>query len=198
MTVSEDVLRIWMQDAKSYLHRYWNHPHYDDIVATAYLTMWEALSRAPEGSVRDVKGYAMRAAWNGAQAYLSSPANEHRTFNIFKKKEVVPSLSLQAVEAGHYPEWAPCGLRQPDFVPALLERIDAEREMAKLSPKRRVAIWLCAYQGLTRDEACAQLGWLRSRIDYYLRGVSREAVPCSHPGGWRPREIHRDAKGHFR
>jgi hypothetical protein len=51
MSVSDDVLRVWMADAKKYLHRYWDHPHYDDIVAEAYLTMWEALAAADEAGV---------------------------------------------------------------------------------------------------------------------------------------------------
>lgn len=186
MTISEDVLRIWMADAKRYLHRYWDHPHYDDIVAEAYLTMWEALSRADAARVKDVHGYAMRAAWNGAQAYLSSPRNEHRTWNIFKQKPVTPHLSLDGVIAGHYEEWTPRRLVEPDFVPALIERLAAEQELAKLSPPRRAALLLCAVQGLTRWEACRQLGWSRTRIDYYLRGVSRQAVPNSHPGPGGP------------
>lgn len=202
MTLPEDTLRIWMQDAKGYMHRYWSHPHYDDIVAEAYLTMWEAISRAPEGTVRDLHGYAMRAAWNGAQAYLSSPRNEQRTYNVFKKKACVPSLSLEAVRERHYPEWSPAQTTCPDFVPPLIERIDAEAELARMSPKRRAAIWLCAYQGLTRDEARAELGWSRDKIDKILCGVSRDAIPYAHPGGWRgtveQMNRRRDEKGRLR
>jgi hypothetical protein len=42
--ISEDSLRIWLADAKRFLHRYWDHPYYDDLIGEAYLTMWEALS----------------------------------------------------------------------------------------------------------------------------------------------------------
>jgi DNA-directed RNA polymerase specialized sigma24 family protein len=198
MTISEDVLRVWMQEAKKCLRRYWDHPHFDDIVATAYLAMWEAISKAEEGSIRDVRGYAMRAAWYGAQAFLSSPANAQRTYNVFKQKPVAPTLYLEDVRNGRHQEWSPSRLVEPDFVPPLLERLAAEADLAKLSPKRRAAIWLCAYRGLTRDEACAQLGWPRHRIDFYLKGISRDAVPYSHPGGWKPRqETKRDEAGRF-
>lgn len=199
MTISEDVLKIWMREVKKYLHRYWSHSHYDDIVAEAYLTMWEALSRAPEGSVRDVKAYAMRAAWNGAQAYLSSPANEQRTYNVFHKTECTPGLSLEGVIAGYYPEWAPHWLRQPDFVPALIERLAAEDELAKMKPARRAALLLCAYHGYTRYEAMEQLGFSRTKIDKLLCGISREAIPYTHPIGGRPdwTKRQRGANGQF-
>lgn len=200
MQLSDDVIRVWMGDVRRYLRRYFDHPHFDDIVAEAYLTMWEALTAADENQVRDVKAFAMRAAWYGAQNYLSSPRNDARTYNVFKKKAVTPLLSLEGVIAGHYEEWTPSRMREPDFVPLLIERIAAEQELAKLSPARRTAILLCAYHGLTRREACEQLGWSRTRIDYYLRGISRDAVPSSHPGPGAPKNWHlreRNERGQF-
>jgi DNA-directed RNA polymerase specialized sigma24 family protein len=187
MTVSDDTLRVWMQDAKQYLHRYWNHPAYEDIVAEAYLTMWEAISRIPQGTVANVQGYAMRAAWNGAQAYLSSPRNDHRTYNVFKHKECRPQLYLQDVLDAHPDpeEWLPQRLVEPDFVPPLIERLAAEAELAQLKPAKRAALVLCCLHGLTREEARLQLGWSRSKIDKVLARVPFAAIPYAHPGGWR-------------
>ncbi len=199
--VPEIVLKVWMKDVKKRLHRYWDHPEYDDIVAEAYMTMWEALSRADAEKVRDVHGYAMRAAWLGAQAFLGGPRNGARTWNIFKKTPVTPLLSLDGVIAGHYEEWTPRRMIEPDFVPALIERLVAEAVLSGFSPARQTVILLCAYHGLTRWEACEQLGWSRNRIDYYLQGVSRQAIPYAHPGPGAPKNWptrQRDERGCFR
>lgn len=195
MTLSEDVLRIWMKDARRQLRRYRDHSHWEDIAAEAYLTMWEAISRAQEDSIRDLHGYAMRAAWNGAQGYLSSPANEHRTYNVYHRTEVIPSLSLEAVVAGHYPEWCPRGLVEPDFVPRLIERLAALEELARVEPSKRAALILCCLEEMTREEARLQLGWPRWKIDRVLRRVSSAAIPYAHPGGSARRGSH-CAKGH--
>jgi DNA-directed RNA polymerase specialized sigma24 family protein len=197
MTVSDDVIRIWMRFAKRNLRRYRDHPHYDDIVATAYMVMWEAIANAPEGSVRNLKSYAMRAAWHGAQTFLSSPANAQRTWSVFKRKAMQPTLYVEDIRKVADRDYEHPSLVTPDFAPPLIDLMAAQEALAKLSPKRRAAILLCVYGGLTRDEACAQLGWARHRIDYYLRGVSRDAVPNSHPGGWRPRPLVRESNGQF-
>lgn len=182
MTVSDDVLRIWMQDAKQYLHRYWDHPAYDDIVAEAYLAMWEAISRVPEGMVKNVQGYAMRAAWNGAQAYLSSPRNDHRTYNVFKHKDCRPQLYLQDVINAHPDpeEWLPPRLVEPDFAPPLIERLAAEEELAKLPAAKQAAFTLCCLHGLTREEARLQLDFSRTKIDKLLCRVPFAAIPYAH------------------
>lgn len=182
MTVGEDVLRIWMAKAREYLCRYWGHPDFDDIVAAAYLTMWEAIMNAPEDSVRDLQGYAMRAAWNGAQAYLSSPANIHRTFDIFHRRAVVPALYWDDVRAGRSPEWAPRGLVEPDFVPPLIDRLAMIEELARVKPSRRAVLILCCLEGLTREEARQRLGWSRTKVDKALAGVPFAAIPYAHPG----------------
>lgn len=199
MEVSEDVLRVWMAEAKQYLHRYWDHPAFDDIVAEAYLTMWEAISAAEEGQVRDLEGYALRAAWNGAQAFLSSPRNDHRTYNVFKRKQCQPSIYLQDVIAGRHPDWTPRRLVEPDFVPALIERLDAEAALARLKPAKRAALVLCCLEGLTREEARQQLGFSRSKIDRLLARVPFAAIPYAHlpPNNhWERRQ--RDERGCFR
>lgn len=184
MTISDDVLRIWMRKARKNLRRYWDHPDLEDIISEAYLTMWDALRKLSEGTIQDVESYAMRAAWNGAQAYLSSPANIHRTFNVFHRKAVEPPIYLEDVRRRHeQPEWTPRRLVEPDFVPPLIERLAAIEALAQLPPRRRAALILCCLQGLTRDEACAQLGLSRDQIYHALRGVSHAAIPCAHPGG---------------
>lgn len=201
MRVSEDVLRIWMADAKKYLHRYWDHPCYDDIVAEAYLTMWEALVNADEGQVRDVKAYAVRAAWYGAQAFIGGPRNPSRTWNIFHRTSVTPDLSLEGVRAGHYEEWTPRHLVEPDFAPALVERLAADQELERLNPAKRAALILCCVHGLTREEARLQLGFSRSKIDKLLARVPFAAIPYAHPGPGAPKNWHlrqRDARGCFR
>jgi RNA polymerase sigma factor (sigma-70 family) len=200
MVVSEDVLRIWLREAKQFLHRYWDHPAYDDIVAEAYLTMWEAITAAEPNAVRDLKAYAMRAAWNGAQAFLSSPRNEHRTYSVFKRKETAPVCYLQDIIAGRHEDWCPYRLIEPDFAPALIERIAAEDELTRLQPAKRAALLLCCCRGLTREEARRQLGFSRTKIDKLLARVPRSAIPYAHPGPGVPRwwERQRDERGCFR
>lgn len=182
MTISDDVLRIWMRDAKKYLHRYWDHPHYDDIVASAYLHMWQAIQRADECEVEDLKGYAMRAAWNGAQSFLGSAKNEHRTFNIFKRKDTLPTVYIEDLRKIPQSEWEHRKLIEPDFAPPLIERLAAEDELRRLSPRKRAALILCCLHGLTREEARLQLGWPRWRIDRVLQRVPFDAIPYAHPG----------------
>lgn len=201
MTLAEDTLRIWMSDARRSLHRYGDHPHFDDIVAEAYLAMWEAIDGADADKVRDLHAYAMRAAWNGAQTFLSSPRNEQRTWSVFKRKAFAPTLYWQDIGDARSAEWLPSGLIEPDFAPRLVERLAAEQELATMKPARRAALWLCCVEGLTREEARLRLGFSRTKIDKLLARVPFAAIPYAHPGpgaplNWRARS--RDQRGCFR
>jgi DNA-directed RNA polymerase specialized sigma24 family protein len=198
MTISEDILRVWMQDAKKYLHRYWDHPHYDDIVASAYLNMWQAITRADECEVKDLKGYTMRAAWNGAQSFLGSAKNEHRTFDIFKRKETTPTIYLEDVIAGRSPDHLPRNGVEPDFAPKLIEWLAAQEELERKPAALQAALILCCLEGLTREEARLQLGLPRWRIDRLLQRVPFAAIPYAHSGGCNRRQPGcRDVRGQF-
>ncbi len=175
MSVSDDVLRIWMAKIKKQLGGYRDHPDFDDLVAEAYLGMWEGLTRASNAIV-DLEGYAIQSAWNAVFIYLVSPRNQHRGRNS-EGTSLLPSLYLEDVSAGRHPDYAPCRLVSPDFAPHAIERIVTLAELARCPSRLRALLILCCLKQLSREEAGAQLGLSRHQVSRALRGISKDAIP---------------------
>lgn len=133
MTVTEAQFEQWRQQAARHLQRYYDHPDYDDLLATAYASLWRAVSSADWSQVRDPGAYALRSAWLGAQDFLRSPANRFRQHTRHGGAAEARVISLAEMSPHEEP-------MMDDFAPALVERIAARQELARRSQRGQVAL----------------------------------------------------------
>lgn len=140
--MTEADVRRWMDRAREYLQRFRHHPEFDDILGSAFCRMAVGLSRYPDHP--DLTAIALRHAWLGALDFLRSSASSCRIRTVHGQPLPV-TVPLTEVRAS-----------TPDFVPALLTRLELQSELARLPPQeRRMLIGLA--QGYSRSEIADQM-----------------------------------------
>lgn len=169
-SLDEEQIEAWMVIVRRHLRKYRGHREYDDILASGYFGMWKVLRSARWQQVKD-EGTAL-VLWgvnHEVSNFLWGSACLSRQHNV-RGNPVLAAVSITEIdrknEDGRY--WGPI---EPDFVPALLERLQAERELAAMKPRRRAALLLGCLYGLSRKEIARQLGVPYRQIKRDLQGV---------------------------
>jgi hypothetical protein len=95
-----------------YLHRWHGHPEWDDIRASAYLSVAQALAKLPPDH-ENPQGVLVRAGWLGAQGFLRSAGSLCRRYTRqgYALPERVPLTEGLPLLSG-------------DFVPPLLDLLE--------------------------------------------------------------------------
>lgn len=159
-----------------YLKRWTDYPSFDDMVAVARLWAWRAWEATHGLPPKRRASLIFKVVGQQVSKWLGSPANPYRKFNRrYRAIRIVevPLTIVEKIEEGRLkaPTWWKGS--EPDFVPALLERIVAEEEIDRLSKNEEERTIL---RKLILEE------WSESEIAKGL-GKSREVV------AWRKREL---------
>jgi hypothetical protein len=156
--VSDETFRPYMRVIRRRLRCYRRHPGWEDILSAAYVAVFKALEALPEDEQLDAVGLALTTANNAASSWLRSPENPLRD----RTRHGRP-LSYQAVwlpdffwvggeERQHQVHWR---LVEPDFAPALIERLWAsevcEQARRALPPSEWAALWSRCREALNEE-----------------------------------------------
>jgi RNA polymerase sigma factor (sigma-70 family) len=171
--LTPEQLADLMERVKRCLRRYQDHPEFDDLLAEGYLQMWQALRSTRIADLRSLSGLAVRAARNGAGMWMSSTKSGCRRRNHEGKPlPFVESLERLMDEARESPERARRLPIQPDFAPALVERLYAlwlwERGAEELLGVEREIVARTVLAGEEPAEVGAAFGLSQSRV-YQIR-----------------------------
>lgn len=135
-------------------------PAADDAIAAGMLAAWQGLCRVPPGRYED-GAIAFRQAYFGAQRYLRQ-----------EQARRAPLLPLEELEEGgeEAPFWA---ATEPDFAPALIDRLLREEVVAELwellTPHERRVLALRYFRGWEVQEIATALGTKRNSVHGVMR-----------------------------
>jgi hypothetical protein len=96
-----------------YLHRWHGHPEWDDIRASAYLSVAQALAKLPADH-ENPAGVLVRAGWLGAKGFLRSAGSLCRRYT--RQGHALPETVSLTEDLD---------LLSGDFVPPLLDLLEA-------------------------------------------------------------------------
>jgi hypothetical protein len=141
--VTDATFRPYMRVVQNRLHRYREHPGWDDLLSVAYIAVYEALDKLTEEEQANATGLVVQAAYWAACNWFDSPANMHRSRSGRGNRLAYTTEPLEP-----YVAWddAPCPwpLVQPDFAPALVERLwregVADEARAVVTPEQWAAM----------------------------------------------------------
>lgn len=171
MNVPEETVKAWMKIIDHHLRRYRKHLDYEEIVATGYYALAVQLRsdfwRETGGSVTAILRYVDWLVKN----FLGSSSNRERTYT-HAGKSVPECVSLADLEWRREEEgWKELCPRVPDFVPPLLDRLEVERRLARFKPRKRAALLLHCYHGMSYAEVARALSLSESQVKRDCAGV---------------------------
>lgn len=172
--LTEPQIADLMRRVERSLWRYRDHPEFEDMVGEGYLQMWQALRSVKAAELRgSLSGLAVRAARNGAGMWMSSTKSGCRRRNHEGKPlPFVESLEKLMDEARESPAQARRLPIEPDFAPALVERLYAlwlwQQGAGALLDLERVVVARTVLLGEEPAEVGAEFGLSQSRV-YQIR-----------------------------
>jgi RNA polymerase sigma factor (sigma-70 family) len=155
--LAESDAKHLMKVVRRHLADYRQHCDFDDLLGEAFLRMVLALRDYQGAASREA--VACRVARNAALAYLKS--SRSRLCGLTR----IGSAACRAVSWEDAPLWARV---QPDFAPALIERLDRQalwREVwEQATPSQRQALWAYCCAGLPPSEIARRWGTTVSAV----------------------------------
>lgn len=166
----------WRPFVRRYLKRFADHPDFDDMAQEAVIRLWRSSARyrdlSPE---RQAKLYAS-VVWKATTEFLRSPQN--RTCQYRRRGgRPLQTVSLEALAAeerldGRYRF---LGVT-PDFVPALIERLQAERVLSSLilTPQQQIVLERMIVDGQSGEVVGAYLGRSANHVRQIAAQIRRQ------------------------
>ena len=166
----------WVKRLERALWRYRNDRDYDDLIQEGVIAMWQTRLRRPEEEEDKLLPLAVRSALNAVGNYLWKDARRYERQGRLTWIEQFPTDAAETLleedEPDHYR-----GV-EPDFVPALLERLALEElfQRQRIKPEQRLLLLYYYGWGMTLAEIGGDLGLSFEQVRFRLHRAACELL----------------------